>query len=106
MAIKTVFSQPLHGENCMQKSFLLSELYRDIYNLIQLQQFKDFILSQRCSHWSIIQKVISEKSSTDKLLDPNSKNGQAQHFQRLGLQDFPAKVREKNVADDMKLILN
>ena len=58
---------------------MLSELYRDIYNLILLQQFKGYVLSQRYSRWPIIQKVMSEKSSIDKLLDANSKYGHAEH---------------------------
>ena len=58
---------------------MLSELYRDIYNLILLKQFKDYVLSQRYSRWPIIQKVMSEKPSIDKLLDANSKYRQAQH---------------------------
>ena len=58
---------------------MLSELYRDIYNLILLQQFKVYVLSQRYSRWPIIQKVMSEKSSIDKLLDANSKYRQAHH---------------------------
>ena len=85
---------------------LLSKLYRDIYKLVSPQQFKDYILSPRCSHWPIIQKVMCEKSSINKLLDPNIKDGQAQYFQRLCSQDFSAKVGEKNVAENMKLILN
>ena len=40
------------------------------------------------------------------LLDRNSKDGQVECFQRLGSQDFPAKVGDKNVAENMKLVLN
>ena len=40
------------------------------------------------------------------LLDQNSKDGQVERFQRLGSQDFPAKVRDKNVPENMKLVLN
>lgn len=49
---------------------------------------------------------MSEKSSIDMLLDQNRKDGQVERFQRLGSQDFPAKVRDKNVPENMKLVLN
>ena len=77
-----------------------------ICNLISPQQYKDYFLSQRCSRWPIIQKVMSEKSLLDKLLGPNSNDGQAQHFQRLRSQDFSAEVGDKSDGENMKLILS
>ena len=47
---------------------MVSELYRDIYDLISPKQFKDYVLSARYSRGLIIQKFMSEKSPTDKLL--------------------------------------
>ena len=92
-------------EKIVFENDLPSELYIDIHNLISTQQFKGYVLSQTCSRWPSIQKIMSEKSSIDKLLDPNSKDRQVQHFQRLCSQDFSAKVGDKNVAENMKLIL-
>lgn len=74
--------------------------------MISPHHFEDYVLSQRSTCWPIIQKVMSEKSSIDMLLDQNSKDGQVERFQRLGSQDFPAKVRDKNVPENMKLVLN
>ena len=47
---------------------------------------------------------MSEKSSIDMLLDQSSKDGQVE-LGRLGSQDFPAKIGDKNVAENMKLVL-
>ena len=49
---------------------------------------------------------MSEKSLLDKLLGPNSNDGQAQHFQRLRSQDFSAEVGDKSDGENMKLVLS
>ena len=46
---------------------------------------------------------MSEISSIDKLLNPNSKDEPAQSFQRLHSQDSSAKVGGNKVAENMKL---
>ena len=53
-------------EKIVFENNLLSDVYRDIYNLISPQQFNNNVLSQRCSRCPIIQQVMSEKSSMDK----------------------------------------
>ena len=57
-------------EKIVFENDLLSELYRDIYSIFSPQQLEDYVLSQICSHCPIIQNIISEKSSIDKLVDP------------------------------------
>ena len=85
---------------------LLSELYNSIYPLLSPEQFKNYFLSQKLSRWSINQDYQNMKTSLNILEDPNSKDGNAKHFQRLCSKDYSVKAGDKTISENTKSLLD